>query len=169
MTEPQRFRKKPIEIEAICFDGTNYAEIETFTGGAFEPVAPADRGDDPEVVATVFNPRYGARIPVKVGMWIARDAHGFFPVKAEVLNDAYEAVGTAKAHPFAWGQSVSRDGQRITVPLQQGDDWTAEMHIGAGDAVVLADMLTDAAIDIVEASDSVTVAPPAASKEGGRG
>jgi hypothetical protein len=93
MPEPQRFRGKTIDIDALYFDGTNHADIKAFTGGGFEAVAPADRGDDPDAVAQLFSQRYGRWLPVKAHVWIARDPYGSsFPLETKLLNDAYEPV-----------------------------------------------------------------------------
>lgn len=94
MTEPTRFRKRPIEIEAIRFDGTNHDDIHTFTEGRFWAVDPRDRGDDPDIVAQVFDVLHSTWVGVKVGNWIARGIRGeFYPIDDGVLADTYEAVG----------------------------------------------------------------------------
>ncbi|ACU71937.1 hypothetical protein Caci_3028 [Catenulispora acidiphila DSM 44928] len=93
MPEVQRFRKKAPEIEAIRFDGTNHNEINAFTNGQFEAAEPPAWLGDPRFVATVYNQRYRIQIPVRVGMWIARDTDGFYPIRAEKIADEYEVVG----------------------------------------------------------------------------
>jgi hypothetical protein len=52
---PLKFRKKPVVIEAVQFDGGNSEEIRAFTLGRFDLVDPEDRTDDPECVAQVLD------------------------------------------------------------------------------------------------------------------
>lgn len=90
------------------------------------------------------------------------------PSRAGILRTKevieFEPAHVASVHRFTWGQSVSADAQYIIVLLRQGKDWTGEMHVDPGDAVILADMLTDAAIHVVNASSNVTVIPPTRSE-----
>jgi hypothetical protein len=136
------FRKKSVEIDAIRFDGANHEAVRTFTYGYFEEVDPEDRGDDPEVVATVWNQRCGARIPIKVGTWIARDEHGYFPIKAERM-DEYEEVGASET--FTWGESVSTTdaGRTVYIPVNRGGDYSGDLLMSHAEAVALRDMLDD--------------------------
>lgn len=95
MSEPVRFRKKPVEITAIRFDGTNHAEVAAFTTHCcFHPVEPADRTDDPDIVACVWDYLHGTWVGVKAGHWIVRGIRGeFYPIADDVLAETYEAVG----------------------------------------------------------------------------
>lgn len=93
----RRFRKRPVEIEAIQFDGTNHGDIEAFTNGLFREVAPEDRGDDPEIVAEVYDKLHSTWVGVKVGNWITKGIRGeHYPIADDVLADTYEAVGHAR-------------------------------------------------------------------------
>lgn len=95
-TGPRRFRKRPIEIEAIRFDGTNHDAVATFTGGRFWPVDPQDRGDNPDIVAQVYDVLHSTWVGVKVGQWVAKGVRGeFHPIDDDVLAETYEAVGDA--------------------------------------------------------------------------
>lgn len=49
------------------------------------------------------------------------------------------------ADTFAWGESVTRDHDRILVPLNTGGTYTADLVLDPAGAQVLADMLHDAA------------------------
>lgn len=96
-SEPRRFRKRPIEIAAIRFDGTNHDAVATFTGGRFWPVDPQDRGDAPEIVAQVYDVFHSTWIGVKVGDWIAKGIRGeFYPIDDAVMADTCEAVDDAR-------------------------------------------------------------------------
>lgn len=89
-----RLRKRPTEIEAIQFDGTNHDAIAAFTGGRFWPVDPQDRGDDPEIVAQVYDVLHSTWVGVKVGDWVAKGMRGeFYPIDDAVLAETYEVAG----------------------------------------------------------------------------
>lgn len=95
--EPQRFRKRPIEITAIRFDGTNHDAVAAFTGGRFWLVDPEDRGDNPDIVAQVYDVLHSTWIGVKVGNWIAEGIRGeHYPIDDAVMADTYEAVDDAR-------------------------------------------------------------------------
>lgn len=90
---PQTFRKRPVEIRAIRFDGANHAEVEAFAPGCFEAVAPEDRVEDPEIVAQVWDRLHGTWVGVKVGHWVVEGVRGeFYPIDPDVLAETYEAV-----------------------------------------------------------------------------
>lgn len=46
MTAPQRFRKRPIEIEAMQWTGDNADALAQWTDGSFWTIDPEDRTDD---------------------------------------------------------------------------------------------------------------------------
>ena len=46
---------------------------------------------------------------------------------------------------FTWGESVTRDHDRILVPLNTGDRYSSDLVLDPAGAQVLADMLHDAA------------------------
>lgn len=92
MSGPQRFRKKPVEIEAVQFDGSNFGEVHMLCE-KFYAVDPEDRGDDPEIVAEVFDRLHSTWVGVKVGQWIIRGIQGeFYPCDPDVFAATYEAA-----------------------------------------------------------------------------
>lgn len=96
-TAVRRFRKRPIEIEAIRFDGTNHDTIHAFTGGRFWAIDPRDREGDPDILAQVYEVLHSTWVGVKVGDWIARGIRGeFYPIDDAVMADTYEAVDDAR-------------------------------------------------------------------------
>lgn len=89
----QRFRKIPVEVDAIHYDGTNHAEIDDFTGGGFRFVEPEDRDDDPDVTAVVFDRLHSTWVGVKDGHWIVRGVAGeYYPIDPDVMARTYEAA-----------------------------------------------------------------------------
>lgn len=91
----QRFRTKPVEIEAIQFTGDNYSEITKWTSGNFWPVDEEDRHEDPDCIAEVYDILHSTWIGVKTGQWIVRGAKGeFYPCDDETFHWKYEEIKT---------------------------------------------------------------------------
>ena len=75
----QKFRKKPVVIEALQFTG-NFDEIEDFVGGDAE-----FRGME-LVVATLEGPLHASR-----NDWIIKGVKGeFYPCKPDIFATTYE-------------------------------------------------------------------------------
>lgn len=93
-----RFRKLPVEIEAICWTGDNEAELVEFTGRQFQALDPEDRSDDPEATGSVFDVLHSTWVLVKPGQWVIRGVKGeFYPIDPDVLAETYEPVPGAGA------------------------------------------------------------------------
>lgn len=92
-----RFRKRPVEIQAIQFNGSNHDDIRAFTNGRFWAIDPRDRGDNPDIVAQVYDALHDTFVGVKVTDWIAQGVRGeFYPIDDIVMADTYEAVDDAR-------------------------------------------------------------------------
>ncbi len=79
-----KFRKRPIVIEAIQFNG-NFDEIESFVGGD------AEFRDGQLLVATLEGPLRAAP-----GDWIIKGIKGeFYPCKPDIFAETYEPDVTA--------------------------------------------------------------------------
>lgn len=93
MTGPQKFRKKPVEIEAIQWTGKNPAAVRAFTGMHKLP-----NGGDHFVFTTqsghgeLFVAANGAWLDIEVGEWVIQDARGFYPCKPDIFEKTYEKV-----------------------------------------------------------------------------
>lgn len=89
----QRFRKKPVEVEAIKWDGTNWNEICNFI-----PVPHVAKGDEETLK------REPSRMPIlietlegtmraELGDWIIKGIQGeFYPCKPDIFEQTYELV-----------------------------------------------------------------------------
>ena len=75
------FRQKPVEVEALQWDGDNIAEVRAFTG------------DAQRLGTEIFIWTGDRRLKVGVGDWIVRDGAEFFPLSPRALEWAYEEVG----------------------------------------------------------------------------
>lgn len=106
--EPQRYRKKPVEIEAVQFRRGGdpwaiYQWIERNTLGSFEPMDVIEgRKPCPESGVSI-DPRDGRMIIstleglhwVNLDDWVIRGVAGeFYPCKPDIFAATYEPVGT---------------------------------------------------------------------------
>ncbi len=86
----KKYRKKPVEVEAMKFTGENYKEIRDWTGGTKDRTVALDSKND------------GLRVKIrtlegtmeaKEGDYIVKGVKGeFYPVKPEIFHETYEQV-----------------------------------------------------------------------------
>ena len=82
-----KFRKKPVEIEAVRWDGGNYAEVSDFM--ASSPVF----GSDSQGACTVEIETLEGTMSASKGDWIIKGVEGeFYPCKPSVFAASYEPV-----------------------------------------------------------------------------
>ena len=80
-----RFRKKPIEIEAVQWTGGNTSEICRFVGGVIGTTF------EPEVV--IIKTKEGW-VEASPGDWIIKGVQGeFYPCKPDIFEATYDACG----------------------------------------------------------------------------
>lgn len=87
-----RYRKKPVEVEAVRWTGDNADEMSAWMGADFDVLDPADATDDPDQTATIFVDANSRWLGIVTGEWVIRDRLGFYPCKAEMFEVAYERV-----------------------------------------------------------------------------
>lgn len=79
----QKFRKKPVEVEAIKYTGDNPHEIKTFTKGQAQETM-----GDFLVISTLEGD-----MQANVGDWIIKGVKGeFYPIKDDIFKETYEPV-----------------------------------------------------------------------------
>ena len=87
-----QYRKKPVVIEAIKWDGTNLPEVLAFTGenGSYEAMS---RGGHALVIRTLEDgPNREAAHVASVGDWIIRGVQGeLYPCKPDIFAATYES------------------------------------------------------------------------------
>ncbi|MCG7610326.1 hypothetical protein [Mycobacterium sp. CnD-18-1] len=93
MTTPQSFRKKPVEIEAMRFDGSlnSAKQIAEWCGGRadFDP-KPSDPTD---VHVSIAIPTLEGTMRASLGDYVIRGVAGeFYPCKPDIFEQTYEAV-----------------------------------------------------------------------------
>ncbi|MFC4006612.1 hypothetical protein ACFOY2_05225 [Nonomuraea purpurea] len=114
----RRYRKKPVEVAAVQWTGSNEDELKKFAGHLFEVVDPEDRGDDPDQTAAIRDTLHNTWVRVYDGQWIAKGIKGeFYPVAEDVFAETYEPVHAAEitTHP-AYAQWCAT-GERIHADL----------------------------------------------------
>jgi hypothetical protein len=81
----QRFRKKPVEIEAILYDGLNNGDIEEFIdNGELVLVLPHNEIEIPTLEGTMR---------ASIGDWIIKGIKGeFYPCKPDIFEETYEEI-----------------------------------------------------------------------------
>ena len=79
-----KFRKKPVEVEALQFTGRNDRECLIFC-----PVAK----DPEERLPSLVIPTLEGEMRVSVGDWIIKGVKGeYYPCKPDIFNQTYEKV-----------------------------------------------------------------------------
>ena len=96
-----KFRKKPVVIEAIQWDGDNIEEIKKFTQGKaiFESrIGGSEDGESyPQKYDRLVIPTLEGNHLAIVGDWIIKGIKGeFYPCKAEIFGATYEQVSEAE-------------------------------------------------------------------------
>lgn len=96
MMAATRFRKKPVEVQAIQWTGDNAAEIKAFVGVRengecrfLQPHEITGVWDNPHV----FDELHATWVPVLPENWIIRGVQGeFYPCDADVFAASYNEV-----------------------------------------------------------------------------
>lgn len=84
MAEVKRYRKKPVEIEAIRYDGDNYVEIKRFVG---YDVSRFGRDGHLQIHTLEGN------MAVSPGDYVIRGVKGeHYPCKPDIFEATYEEV-----------------------------------------------------------------------------
>ncbi len=81
----KQYRKKPVVIEAVKYDGNNLNEIYEFTN---HQAKIANRIDSPLVISTLEG-----EMEAKEGDYIIKGVQGeFYPCKPDIFDATYEEV-----------------------------------------------------------------------------
>ena len=79
----QKFRKKPVTIEAVRFTGVNFSEVEAFVGGRCR----STHSGNP-LIETLEG-----SMMASPGDWIIKGVKGeFYPCKPDIFAATYEPV-----------------------------------------------------------------------------
>lgn len=87
-----RFRKKPVEIEAMQFSPENGADLARWCGGRYK--ADAKPSDPSDVAHRLLIPTLEGTMTAQPGDWIIKGVKGeFYPCKPDIFDATYEPVG----------------------------------------------------------------------------
>ena len=90
-----QYRKKPVTIEAVQFDGLNPTELKDFVGENCE-VKIYDNDVTPPVARIVIHTLEGD-MEVSKGDYVIKGVKGeFYPCKPDIFEQTYESVETQK-------------------------------------------------------------------------
>jgi hypothetical protein len=95
MSKPLWYRKRPIEVEAVQWTGSNAAQMNHFAASHFAVLDEPDRAtcDDPDATAQVYDALHSTWVPVQTDDWIVQGVHGeFYPCRNDVFEITYEPV-----------------------------------------------------------------------------
>lgn len=82
-TAAPRYRKKPVVIEAVQWDGQNYPEIKAFVGESLDEAW--------SVGGYCFINTLEGRMNCAPGDWVIRGVKGeFYPCKPDIFEETYE-------------------------------------------------------------------------------
>ena len=92
-----KFRKKPVVIEAVQYDGTRGSILETFRG-PFTFINGDSQNDPYVIVQTLEDGKNGeAEHVASIGDWIIRGVKGeFYPCKPDIFAATYEPAALAE-------------------------------------------------------------------------
>ncbi len=84
--------RKPVTVQAVRFNGHNWAEVLAFTGeGYFTQVQPRHVPGDGVIVAEIYSVLHAEWVGVRVGQWIMRGVVGeLYPIYDQVARAGYE-------------------------------------------------------------------------------
>lgn len=91
----QKFKTKPVEIEAVLFTGDNHQELYEFTAGHWDDNHDSTDayGEPVDYVASVYNTLHDTWISVEPDTYIIKGAQGeFYPCVRETFEWKYEEV-----------------------------------------------------------------------------
>lgn len=88
----KRYRKVPVEIEAVQWDGTNLEECKEFLGHSYGGVTTERHPNGKsEITIVTLEGQHAA----SSGDYIVRGVQGeHYPVKPDIFEKTYEPVGT---------------------------------------------------------------------------
>jgi hypothetical protein len=94
---PKRYRKKPVIVEAIQFNGLNFKEIIEFTKGkAFkkEGVGSSANGNGyPQHYESFYINTLEGEMLTSINDWVIKGIKGeFYPCKPDIFNKTYDEV-----------------------------------------------------------------------------
>ena len=86
----QKFRKKPVVVEAIKWDGSNPHEIDKFVLGEKKKLKGISEGI---FITKIIIPTLEGDMTAQKGDWIIKGVKGeFYPCKPDIFEATYEEI-----------------------------------------------------------------------------
>ena len=89
-TNPQTFRRRPAEIEAVQWTDDNATQLAAFAGQRFMTIDPEDRVDDPDATASLIESAHESWALLMPGDWVVKRGDDFAVLSPEEFADLYE-------------------------------------------------------------------------------
>ena len=87
-----KYRKKPIVVEAVQWNGKNFSEVLEFAFSRLEFTLYGDTNCEPNMDMSILT--LEGRMKVSVGDYIIKGVRGeFYPCKPGIFEQTYEKVG----------------------------------------------------------------------------
>lgn len=87
-----RFRKKPVEVEAIVWNGHNVDEIKAFCNGA-ERFETTDKDVNGNTNYFLYIHTLEGKMYSSIGDYIIKGVNGeFYPCKPDIFEKTYDAI-----------------------------------------------------------------------------
>lgn len=96
MSEPKKYRKKPVEIEAWHLTEEHGSDVAKWCGGSWHPTT------KPGYTSNLFINTLEGRMQANIGDYIIKGVNGeFYPCKPDIFEKTYAALDAAEAasHP----------------------------------------------------------------------
>lgn len=88
-----RYRKRPIEVDAVQWTGDNVDDVVALTGPENFERLDERPSDDPEATARVYDRLHSSWVLVRVDDWIIRGVRGeVYPCRSDVFEATYAPV-----------------------------------------------------------------------------
>ena len=107
-TDPQTFRHRSEEIEAVQWTGDNADALRAFAGPDFDEIDLDDRTEDPDETAAVRESEHGTWRGLKPGDWVVRLDGGLYEFAADDFAKQYEPAPAAPVAAPPTGQAGLR-------------------------------------------------------------
>jgi hypothetical protein len=110
--QPARYRRRPAEIEAVQWTGSNADAMRALCSPFdFQEIEPEDRAEDPDETAAVRTHPHGGWVGLKPGDWAVKNGKVFSVLRGDEFADLYEPA--AVQPPADRAALVERAAQAI--------------------------------------------------------
>lgn len=121
-----QFRKKPVVIDAIQWNGDNDIPIMDFVGKKLSVSKPSERiemdNDLPNHAWVLIIPTLEGDMRANRNDWIIKGVNGeFYPCKPDIFEKTYESESTTSVSPVEWEQELENESTDFAEWLVDND------------------------------------------------